>query len=82
MFPYMQWDEKSHYKSEMEQMRAEYVAKFGDPSSPEAQAQAKRDTENLKRQKLMSEQKAKADAENRSKRERELAQLRNRRVKK
>jgi hypothetical protein len=80
LFPYMKWDEKSYYKSELEGMRAEYVAKFGDPSTPEAKAQAKRDMEASKRQQLMNEQKVKAAAEAESRRGKEIERLRSQRT--
>jgi len=80
LFPYLVWDEKEYYKSELQRMREEYVSKFGDPSSPEAKARAKRDAESRKRQKLEREQQKKMEASEVKKREELLREIRLRRT--
>jgi len=80
LFPYWKWDEKAYYKGEAEQMRAEYIAKFGDPSTPEAKAQAKKDEETLKRQQLMNDQRQKSEVQMLQKREEDIQRLRSKRT--
>ena len=58
LFPWLEWDEKDRMKSEVAQLRAEYVARFGDPSSPDAKEQDKRDQEAVKRSQLDAAQQA------------------------
>ena len=79
-FPYWKWDEKAYYKSEMAQMRAEYIAKYGDPSTPEARAQAKKDEETVKRNALIAEQHKQTEAVVLQRRTDEIQRLRSKRV--
>ena len=62
LFPWLQWDEKDRLKSDVAQMRAEYIERFGDPSSPDAKEQDKRDREAVKRSQLDAAQRAEQKA--------------------
>ena len=79
LVPYIEWGEGAYYKSEAAVMRAEYIKKFGDPSSPEALAQQRRDKEALRRHRVEVTQQAAADAEAQREREKTLQDLRTRR---
>lgn len=81
LFPYWKWDEKAYYKSEVAQMREEYIAKFGDPSTPEARATAKKDEAALKRTQLLNEQRQQAELQALQKREQDIQRLRSKRIK-
>jgi len=81
LFPYWKWDEREYYKSEVDQLRAEYVAKYGELNTPEARAQLKRDEEALKRMQLQAEQKQKNDQAALQKRTQEIQRLRSKRIK-
>jgi hypothetical protein len=78
--PYIKWDTKDVYKSELRTLRDEYTKQFGDPSSPEARARNARDLESIKKSKLMAQQKAEAEMAATKRREAELQSIRNRRV--
>lgn len=80
LLPYLKWDENSQRKSEMAQMRAEYVAKFGDPSSPEVKKRIEKDAEEFKKNQLLSAQRRQAEAEAMAKREVEILRLRSKRA--
>ena len=76
LMPYLSWDKKDQYKSEVADMRAEYVKKFGDPSSPAAKAQARKDSDALKQRRLEANQKAAAVVQEQREREEKLRNLR------
>lgn len=80
LFPYVSLDDKTYYRSEVEQLKAEYAAKFGDPSSPEAKARAKADEEALKKQQLMTAQRVQSEAIEKDRREKEIQRLRLKRM--
>ena len=79
LFPYMKWDEKERYKTDLDQMRQEYTAKYGDPNAPEAKRRERQNLETLKRQALLAEQKAVMDAESAVNKKVALEQLRSKR---
>ena len=76
MFPYIDWDKDAHIKSEVESLREEYRRRFGDPSSPEAKAQAERDRMAIRKNKAATAQKAAAEAAATREREEKLRKLR------
>lgn len=76
LLPYDKLDKKEYYKREMEQMRAEYVAAFGDPSSPEAKEQARKNSIELAKQRATARQKMAADIEAKKQQAEKLAALR------
>ena len=79
LMPYAKWNREEAYKSEIEQLRAEYIKRFGDPSTPEAKAQAERDRQAVRRRKVESRQQAAAAAAEEAERARKLRELRERR---
>lgn len=63
LFPWVSWDERKQRKNEIDELRDEYTKRFGDPSSPEAKEQDKRDKEALKRSQLDAKQQAQAKSQ-------------------
>lgn len=50
LLPYFKWDERDVKRSEVEELRKEYVKQFGDPSDPKFQAEMAKLQERLKQQ--------------------------------
>jgi hypothetical protein len=79
LLPYDKVDKKEYYRREMDDLRAEYTATFGDPSSPEAQEQARRDSAALERQRVEAKQNMRNEMATRKKQAEQLAALRRKR---
>ena len=79
LLPYDKMDKKEYNKREMKQMRAEYIAAYGDARCPEAKLQARKDSVELERQRAESRQKMTAEIEATQKRAEQLTALRDKR---
>lgn len=75
LLPYLKWDIKDTYKSDMEKAREEWVARFGDPRSPEVKAKIAKALETAKRDELLKQQEAEAQAEDLKRRAERQQQL-------
>ena len=76
LLPYDKRDKKEYYKEEMEKMRAEYTALYGDPSSPEAKAIARKDSIEMDRKRAEARRKMVAEMELAQRQSEQLAEIR------
>lgn len=58
MFPWMQLDDREHYKGFVAQLREEFTARYGDPDDPETKKKIKSTRDSLKRRELEAKQRA------------------------